>query len=67
MSPCPLTRAQVDVIQRLTDGTRRKTIASDMGISVVTIYNHLKNARTRAGADNDFELVAEAVRNGWVL
>lgn len=66
MNMCPLTPAQIDVVQRLTDGTARKLIAADMGISVVTIYNHLKNARSRTGADNDFALVAEAVRQGWV-
>lgn len=63
---CPLTPAQVDVVQRLTDGTPRKLIAEDMGISLVTVHNHLKNARQRAGAKTTFELIAEAVREGWV-
>lgn len=65
-SACPLTPTQVDLIQRLTDGTGRKTVASDMGISIVTVYQHMKNARHRAGAATDFELIAEAVREGWV-
>ena len=64
---CPLTPAQVEMVQMLADGKMRKQVADHFGVSEVTIHKQLQEACDRATVVNkDFALVAKALRMGWI-
>ena len=60
----PLSPRETECLQWLAGGLRTKEIAARMGISPVTVELHLRNARTKLGAQSREQAVARAIANG---
>lgn len=63
---CPLTNRQVEIVRELSEGNRRKMIAYNFGVSLPSIHNWLKHARELSRTETDEQLVAKAIREGWI-
>jgi DNA-binding CsgD family transcriptional regulator len=53
-----LTKREREIVVLLGRGLRDKAIASQLGLSVHTVRNHIANARRCVGAANRAHLVA---------
>lgn len=61
-----LTRRQVESLRLLARGVTPKEIARTLGISTVTVRNHLQTAMERLGAHTRLEAVLFATRAGLI-
>ena len=64
---CPLNTTDLKVIARMANGESAKQIAHAMGLTVNSIYWCVKSAKLAVGAKKDTELVAIALRKGWII
>ena len=62
----PITRRETIAVALSSDGLPTKAIAYEMGISVSTATDHLRNARLKLQAKNIQHLVALAMRQGLI-
>jgi DNA-binding CsgD family transcriptional regulator len=65
-SPPHLTPRQLEVLRLLADGTRPRQAAEVLGITVPTVYNHLRAAYLELGAHSQLDAVARARRAGVI-
>jgi len=59
-----LTPRQVQVLDLIAEGLRAKAIASQLGITLATVRNHVHAILVELGAHSQLEAVAEARRRG---
>ena len=58
-----LTRREVQVLKRLSEGASTEGIAADLGITVSTVRNHVQNLLRKLDAGSRSEAVAIALRS----
>lgn len=56
----------MDIVRRLSNGQVAKTIAGDIGASLTSVNNSVITACRLVRAKNRTELVAIALRKGWI-
>lgn len=61
-----LSDRQVEVLRLLAEGLDAAGIADRLGISVVTVRNHLQSCNRRLGVHSKTQAVSEAIRRGIV-
>lgn len=66
MTDCPLDARQMEILLRLTQGQRRKFIGMKMNLGDVLISKALSEARIASESQTTEQLVAKAVRKGWI-
>jgi DNA-binding NarL/FixJ family response regulator len=62
---CPTPREQ-EVLELLKHGYSNRQIAAEIGVSVRTVRFHLENLMSKLEADNRVQVLASAVRRGWI-
>lgn len=62
----PLTRREIEVLQKLVGGLTNKAIAFDLGISEHTVKYHVGSILTKLDASGRTEAVAVGVRRGLI-
>lgn len=65
-SPYSVTRREIEVLEKMSEGLTVKEIASLLYISTHTIVSHKKNLLEKFDARNSIELVVKAVRNNII-
>src|SRR5664279_918988 len=63
---CPLSKREHEVVALLADGYAALNIAARLNLSHATVRNHIQNALRRLEVHSQVELVALALRRGWV-
>jgi len=61
-----LTIRELDVLARLAEGKSTNQIAMELDISTKTVGNHASNMLSKFNLTSRAELVAHAMREGWV-
>lgn len=61
-----LTAREKQILLLLIEGKLSKEIAGILNISKQTVDNHRKNMLSKNGFNTTAELVAKAIRNGWI-
>jgi len=61
-----LTIRELDVLARLAEGKSTNQIATELDISTKTVGNHASNMLNKFNLTSRAELVAHAMREGWV-
>lgn len=64
--PAILTRRQRQILALLAQGVRAAGVATELGLSEVTVRNHIRALLARLGCHSQLEAVAEARRRGIV-
>jgi DNA-binding CsgD family transcriptional regulator len=67
MSKCPLTAAELEVVQLFGDGLGYKEIAARRGCSLSTVRSHLHSACGKLGVRRSAQAVLRCAREGWVV
>lgn len=62
----PLSETQAEIVLRLASGKPVKVIAHEMGRTLDETYYGLRSAQATASARNAYELIAKAIREGWI-
>ncbi|MDO5721288.1 MAG: response regulator transcription factor [Actinomycetaceae bacterium] len=62
----PLSAREADALEMSIGGTAVKTIARRMHLSEGTVRNYLSSAQAKLGAQNRFEALEIARKNGWI-
>ena len=62
----PLTPRQRDVLRLIATGLQNKEIATELGLSLATVRNHVHAILDSLGLHSKLEAVALAFRSGWV-
>ena len=57
-----LTRREREVLELLADGHRPQAIAQDLGLSVLTVRNHIRAVLRKLGCHSQLEAAALARR-----
>lgn len=57
---------RLEIVRLLRDGWSTKQIAARLGLNISTIEFHIRSLKSRLGAGTHAELVAEAIRRGFV-
>lgn len=60
---CTLTRREVEVLGLLAQGLSTSAIASRLGISHLTVRNHIRNTLQKTGLHGQTQAVSLAIRN----
>lgn len=63
---CPLTPAQIEVVQWLSHGKNYSDIAEIIGATSKAIYRRMDRAWVSTGTQNRHGIVAMALRKGWI-
>ena len=63
---CPLSRREHEIVALLTDGYAALNIAARLNLSHATVRNHIQNALRKLEVHSQVEIVALALRRGWV-
>jgi DNA-binding NarL/FixJ family response regulator len=63
---CPLSKREHEIVALLADGWAALNIAARLNLSHATVRNHIQNALRRLEVHSQVEIVALALRNGWV-
>lgn len=61
-----LTRRQIEIVRLLAAGETTEAIAAELGITIDTVRNHVRNVLRRLGVDSRIEAVVEAQRRGFL-
>lgn len=61
-----LSERQVEILRLLSEGLEASEIAARLGISVVTVRNHLQSCNRKLGVHSKTQAVSEAIRRGIV-
>ena len=62
----PLTNRELEVLEELIKGSRKKDIAQKLYISERTLYNHISNIYDKLGAKNIVEAYNKAMELGYI-
>jgi DNA-binding NarL/FixJ family response regulator len=65
-SEAPLSRREVEILQKVAYGATTKEVASKLGISPHTVKTHLERIFEKLGANDRAQAVAIAIRQGLV-
>lgn len=65
-SPCQITGREHQILDGFCRGLVRKELGRELGIAPTTIDVILQPMKRRVGARSTFELIAMAIRSGWV-
>lgn len=65
-SSCPLSKREHEIVALLADGWAALNIAARLNLSHATVRNHIQNALRKLEVHSQVEIVALALRNGWV-
>jgi DNA-binding NarL/FixJ family response regulator len=63
---CPLSRREHEIVALLSDGYAALNIAARLNLSHATVRNHIQNAMKKLEVHSQVEIVALALRRGWV-
>jgi DNA-binding NarL/FixJ family response regulator len=63
---CPLSKREHEIVALLADGWAALNIAARLNLSHATIRNHIQNALRKLEVHSQVEIVALALRRGWV-
>jgi len=63
---CPLSKREHEIVALLSDGYAALNIAARLNLSHATVRNHIQNALRKLDAHSQVEIVAIALRRGWV-
>jgi len=63
---CPLSKREHEIVALLTDGYAALNIAARLNLSHATVRNHIQNALRKLEVHSQVEIVALALRRGWV-
>ena len=63
---CPLSKREYEIVALLTDGYAALNIAARLNLSHATVRNHIQNALRKLEVHSQVEVVALALRRGWV-
>jgi DNA-binding CsgD family transcriptional regulator len=63
---CPLSRREHEIVVLLTEGYAALNIAARLNLSHATVRNHIQNALRKLEVHSQVEIVALAIRRGWV-
>jgi DNA-binding NarL/FixJ family response regulator len=63
---CPLSRREHEIVTLLADGWAALNIAARLNLSHATVRNHIQNALRKLEVHSQVEIVALALRRGWV-
>jgi putative nucleotidyltransferase with HDIG domain len=66
VDPCPLSRRELGVLQRLAEGKVYKQIAHELTLSTSTVRTHLHNIYGKLGAVDRAQAVLIATERGWL-
>jgi HD-like signal output (HDOD) protein/DNA-binding CsgD family transcriptional regulator len=66
IDPCPLSRRELSVLQRLAEGKVYKQIGCELALSASTVRSHLHNTYGKLGASDRAQAVIIADRRGWL-
>ena len=61
-----LTERELEVLQKLSNGTNNKQIAEDLFVSPNTIKAHIKNIYKKLHVNSRAEAVSKAIKKGWI-
>lgn len=61
-----LSKREKEILRLIIEGKQNKEIADILKISKLTVDKHRKNMITRNNFKNSGELIAEAIKNGWL-
>ena len=62
----PLSRREIEILQRVAYGSTTKEVADQLGISFHTVKTHLERIFEKLGANDRAQAVAIAIRQGLV-
>src|SRR5678815_5101789 len=62
----PLSRRELEILQKVAYGATTKEVAHDLGISPHTVKTHLERIFEKLGANDRAQAVAIAIRSGLV-
>lgn len=62
--PCPLSKRETEVVQRVVAGRAVRHIARELHLSAHTVRNHLKSAYRKLGVHSQAEVAVHAIRRG---
>lgn len=62
-----LSKREKEVLQLIIEGKANKEIAELLNISKLTVDKHRKNMILRNGFKNSSELIAESIKQGWIV
>jgi len=66
MASCPLSKREHEIVALLSDGYAALNIAARLNLSHATVRNHIQNALRKLDAHSQVEVVAIALRRGWI-
>ncbi|MBZ0328237.1 MAG: response regulator transcription factor [Altibacter sp.] len=61
-----LSERELEVLQKLSNGTNNKQIAQDLFVSTNTIKAHIKNIYKKLHVNSRAEAVSKAIKRGWI-
>jgi len=61
-----LTNRELDIVRSLVDGNSYKMIAAQFSLSPNTVRNHLRNIYEKLQVHSKSEVVARALKEGWM-
>jgi DNA-binding CsgD family transcriptional regulator len=61
-----LTNREKEILRHIIEGKLSKEIAEELNITVQTVESHRKNMVRKTGLKNSAELIAVAIRKGWI-
>lgn len=62
---CELTETEIKVLQLLSEGNKRETIAKKLYISKRTVSNHIQNIFSKFEVNSSLEAVAKGIKLGY--
>ena len=62
----PLSKREREILQKVTDGSTTRQVATELGISPHTVKTHLERIFEKLGANDRAQAVAIAIRTGIV-
>ncbi len=61
-----LSERELEVLEKLSNGTNNKQIAEDLFVSTNTIKAHIKNIYNKMHVNSRAEAVSKALKKGWI-
>jgi two-component system response regulator DesR len=66
LGDCPLTRRELDVLIKASEGADVKEIADTLFLSAGTVRNYLTSSVAKLGARNRLDAIRVALEAGWI-
>lgn len=62
----PLTRRELEILGKVSDGMTNQQIGEDLGISVQTVKNHVTSILRKLAVNDRTHAVVTAIKRGWL-